>query len=232
VPDARSLVSPLPFGPAFDERDEHGRQVYDFWSEHLGLYDAFLGLALFGHEGKARRRALSTLDLDAGERVLDVGCGPGSNFDALAERVGPAGRVVGLDSSRGMVRAARERAARAPAPTAVLWGDATTLPTRENSFDAAYATLSLSAMPDPESAIENLHEVLRPGGRLVVLDARPFRTGAWRALNPIVVPPATYATNWYPEVDIPGTIRRTFADAACWRTNAGSLYVATGRKSE
>ncbi|PSP76663.1 methyltransferase type 11 [Halobacteriales archaeon QS_3_64_16] len=225
-------MSRFPSGFASDDRSEHGRRVYDFWSEHRGLYDAFLDLALFGREGRARRRALSVLDLDAGKRVLDLGCGPGVNFDALAERVGPAGRVVGLDSSRGMVRAARKRAARAPAPTAVLWGDATTLPTRKNSFDAAYATLSLSAMPDPESAIENLHEVLRPGGRLVVLDARPFRTGAWRALNPIVVPPATYATNWYPEADIPGAIRRTFADAACWRTNAGSLYVATGRKSE
>ena len=209
---------------------DHGRRVYDWWSAHQGIYKGFVRLALFGRGRAARRLGLGALGLDPGEAVLDVGCGAGVNFDALAERVGSEGRIVGLDYSRGMVGGARERASANPAPTAVVRGDAATLPFPENSFDAAYATLSLSAMPDAEAAIGEVHDVLRPGGRLAVVDARPFQEGLWRALNPLVTPISTYATNWQPDVDIVNAIRRTFADARCWTTNVGTLYVAVGRK--
>jgi demethylmenaquinone methyltransferase/2-methoxy-6-polyprenyl-1,4-benzoquinol methylase len=212
------------------ERSEHGRRVYDFWSDHLGLYEGFVRLALFGRERAARERAFSALDLDAGERVLDVGCGAGANFEALADRVGPEGVVVGLDYSRGMVDQARERRSESPAPIAVVRGDAATLPFPESAFDAAYATLSRSATPDAEAVIEAVRAALRPGGRLIVVDARPFQAGPWRALNPFVVPISVYTTNWHPEADVVGAIRRTFAEARCWTTNAGTLYVAVGRK--
>ncbi|PSP40488.1 methyltransferase type 11 [Halobacteriales archaeon QH_6_64_20] len=171
---------------------DHGRRVYDWWSAHQGIYEGFVRLALFGRGRAARRLGLGALGLDPGEAVLDVGCGAGVNFDALAERVGSEGRIVGLDYSRGMVGGARERA---------------------------------SANP-----IGEVHDVLRPGGRLAVVDARPFQEGLWRALNPLVTPISTYATNWQPDVDIVNAIRRTFADARCWTTNVGTLYVAVGRK--
>lgn len=222
-PSSRSLVG---------ERTGHGRRVYDWWSEHQDIYRVLVRLAFFGREREARRRALAALGLERGERVLDVGCGAGVNFDALVDRVGSRGTVVGIDYSRGMGDEARERARGTATPTVVVRGDATTLPFPENSFDAAYATLSLSAMPDAERVIEGIHAVLRPGGRLAVMDARPFQEGLWRALNPLVAPVSTLTTNWHPEADVVGSIRRTFADSECWTTNAGTLYVAVGRKGE
>ena len=225
---------PLPSSPFGRSRDraDHGRRVYNRWSDHQRIYGALVRLAFLERDRAARERALSVLDLASGERVLDIGCGAGVNFDALGAQVGSGGLVVGLDYSEGMVRAARERTPGTPAPTAVCRGDATTLPFADGSFDAAYATLSLSAMATAETAVEEVSRVLRPGGRLAVVDARPFQAGLWRALNPLVTPISMLATNWYPEVDILGTIRSTFDESRVWTTNAGTLYVAVGWKED
>lgn len=212
------------------DRSEYGRRIYDWWSTHQGVYGTLVRLAFFGRDRAARRRALAALSLEPGDAVLDVGCGAGVNFETLATSVGPEGIVVGFDYSREMVRTARDEASTVPAPTAVVRGDATTLPFLKHSFDAAYATLSISAMSDAESVIENVHRVLRPGGRLAVVDARPFQKGPWRVLNPLVNPISTLATNWHPEANVVEAIRRTFGDSETWTTNAGTLYVAIARK--
>ena len=65
---------------------------------------------------------------------------------------------------------------------------------------------------------------------MAVVDARPFREGPWRALNPPVTPISVLATNWHPKADVLGAIHRTFAESETWTTNAGTLYVAIGRK--
>ena len=114
--------------------------------------------------------------LDAGspERVLDAGCGNGRPILArLAESVDP----VGLDHSRGMLRAAREHVA---AP--LLRGDMTRLPFATESFDAVVAYWSLIHLPlaDHVTAIEEFARVLRPGGRALVCEG----TQPWVGENP------------------------------------------------
>jgi len=225
-----SLRSPLSLLESLRDRAGRGARIYDWWSSHQGVYCALVRLAFLGRDRAARERALSALSLDAGDTVLDVGCGAGVNFDALATRVGPRGAVVALDYSEGMVRAAREHASNAPAPTTVIRGDATHLPFDASSFDAAYATLSLSAMGEPNTVIEAVYDSLRPGGSLAVVDARPFQDGPWSALNPLANPISIHATDWHPEEDVVGAIRRTFDESRTWTTNAGTLYVVSARK--
>lgn len=206
--------------------------VYDRWSRHPRALAVLYGLAFFGRESTFRKRAVEALDLRSGEFVLEVGCGNGNSVPALRSGVGSSGTVLGLDASGGMTGAARERVTqRGWENVHVVRGDARRLPVADRTLDAAYASMSLSAVSDPGAAIESIRDALRPGGRLVVLDAQPFPELPWRLLNPWIVPVARWATDWVPEVDLPDALGRSFADVSVSTFNGGSILLAVARRA-
>ena len=206
-----------------------GQRLYDWWSGHSGAQRFLYGLAFFGREGTFRRRGVEALALEPGERVLELGCGPGTNFDALRERVGSEGTVVGLDYSAGMAASARETGRAAGwANVHVVDADAATLPVSE-PFDGVYAAMSLSAMPDPVAVFDATRSVLVPDGRVAVLDARPFQSLPWRVLNPLIVPLFRASTNWVSETDVTAALDAAFPTASVDGYYGGSIVVATGR---
>ncbi|GAA4483480.1 hypothetical protein GCM10023191_005120 [Actinoallomurus oryzae] len=114
-----------------------------------------------------KRRMLEELDVRAGQTVLDVGCGPGTDLESLAERVTPAGAVIGVDRDERMVDAARERTADFAAVDVRL-GDVHDLPLAAGTVDRARTDRVLQHVDDPLQALIQIHRVLRPGGRLVM----------------------------------------------------------------
>ena len=114
--------------------------------------------------------------LRQGERVLDVACGTGVVTRLAAEQVGTGGHVVGVATLTPGKCLARARASSLPEGTAVEWreGDAGALPFSAASFDAVFCQLGLQYFPDRQQAAREMHRILKPGGRLVVL--------VWRAL--------------------------------------------------
>ncbi|WP_396611747.1 class I SAM-dependent methyltransferase [Haloferax sp. S1W] len=209
--------------------DTRGRALYDWWSRHQGLFRVLSRLFLTG-QNRLRDRSRAALSLDAGDTVLDVGCGPGVNFEALRDAVGDEGTVVGLDYSAGMVRSARQRVEREGwSNVHVVRGDAAQLPLCE-PFDAAYATLSLSAMADAETVIEGVYDALRPDGRFVVFDARPFPRLPLSLLNPLFNPLSKAATNWHPENDLVALLDARFESVRTADANAGAMFVAVATK--
>jgi arsenite methyltransferase len=115
-----------------------------------------------------RRATLEALALVPGERVLDIGSGPGLLAASMAEAVGPDGRVAGVDPSDSMRALASAR--EAPAPMEFVTGDAISLPFPDESFDAAVSTQVYEYVADMPGALREAYRVLRPGGRLLVLD--------------------------------------------------------------
>lgn len=202
-------------------------QVYDWWSGHQRLFRALRFLAFSGQYGRLHHLAVDRLFAGEGDRVLDLGCGPGVNFDALAGAVAPGGRVVGVDASGGMVRRARDEAAALDDRCSVVRGDAGSLPFRDDSFDRAFSTLAVSAVPDAGAAVAEVARVLRPGGRFVVLDGRPFETLPLAYLNPLVGPVSAWATEWHPDRDVPGLLRERFDPVHVESFDGGSAFVAT-----
>lgn len=202
-------------------------RVYDWWSDHRWLFRALQFVALSGRYGRLHGLAVDRLFAGEGDDVLDLGSGPGVNFPALAEAVGDEGQVVGLDPSRGMVRRARERAAAVDGWCSAVRGDGATLPFRDATFDEAFSTLAVSAIPDAEAAVGEVARVLRPGGRFVVLDARPFPTLPLAYLNPVVNPVSAWATEWHPDRDVPALLRERFDTVHVESFNGGSAFVAT-----
>jgi SAM-dependent methyltransferase len=118
---------------------------------------------------RLREWTAEQLGLRSGQRVIDVGCGPATAALRLAERVGPDGRVVGVDESQAMIDTAR---ARAPGDAAIdlRVADATALPFDDDSFDAYRSERTYQWLSDPDRALDEALRVLRPGGRLVVTD--------------------------------------------------------------
>jgi ubiquinone/menaquinone biosynthesis C-methylase UbiE len=114
---------------------------------------------------RAKNRARAdAAGLPAGSRVLDLGCGLGSDSLMLAERVGPAGQVTGLDRSEIMIGRARERAAERNLDVRFVVGDAAELPFEDAHFDAVWAERVLVHVADPARVFEQVRRVLVPHG--------------------------------------------------------------------
>ena len=118
-----------------------------------------------------RRVMLETLQLAPGESVLDVGSGPGILAAEMAQAIGPMGAVHGIDPSESMLAIARRRELPpGSAPVFFVAGDAASLPFGDASFGVAVATQVYEYVPDMPAALAEAHRVLRPTGRLAVLD--------------------------------------------------------------
>ena len=126
---------------------------------------------LYGTRDVLRRRSLvhEAIAAAPGERMLDVGCGPGFYAAELLERVGPDGHVVGVDTSAPMLAVAARRVD-GHDNVELLEAPATALPFESGSFDGAISVQVLEYVDEVALALSELHRVLRPGGRLVVWD--------------------------------------------------------------
>jgi SAM-dependent methyltransferase len=110
------------------------------------------------------------LGLGTGHRLLDVGCGLGEAALALAADLGDDGEVVGVDISEEMVRVARSKAGAAPCRVRFTVGDACSLAEADDSFDAVRSERTLQWLADPVAAVAEMARVVRPGGRVSLID--------------------------------------------------------------
>ncbi len=122
-----------------------------------------------------RQRTLAALGLQAGERVMDVGCGPGLLAQDMALAVGPGGQVTGFDLSPDMLALAQKRCAGLP-QVAFDQGTIEKLPAASDSLDAVACIQVLLYVEDVTRALKEIHRILKPGGRIAVLETD------WRGL--------------------------------------------------
>jgi arsenite methyltransferase len=140
--------------------------------------------ALYLTRDAARRRRLvrEALGTQPGDRVLDVGCGPGFYCLEIAEEVGPDGLVVGIDSAAPMLELARRRC-EAFDNVSFKHGDIMSIPVEDESFDRAICVQVLEYIEPATGALSEIMRTLRPGGRVVVWDI-DWGTVAWHSTDP------------------------------------------------
>ncbi len=140
------------------------------------------GLYRIGDAVRRRRLVRTALGAAPGERILDVGCGPGFYCVELADEVGQSGSAIGVDSSPAMLELAARRCA-GHDRVELRQGDAVALPVDDSSCDAAVCVQVLEYVADPTVALAEMHRALRPGGRVVVWDV-DWATVSMHALDP------------------------------------------------
>lgn len=145
-------------------------QVRGMFDRIAGVYDLMNTAMSAGLHHRWRERAADRAALEPGDAVLDACCGTGDLAFELAGRVGPQGTVIGSDFSERMLDVAREKAVGRSLPVRFEWGDALDLSYDDGSFDAVTVGFGVRNLADLERGIGELTRVLRPGGRLVVLE--------------------------------------------------------------
>ncbi|MEM6334215.1 MAG: methyltransferase domain-containing protein [Planctomycetota bacterium] len=154
--------------------------AYEAWAP---VYDRTFGALSAG----VRRRALERMGVKAGDRVLDLGVGTGTIFDAME----PGVRVVGLDLCAGMLRRAQQRRGVGRDGRYVVRGDAGLPPFAEGVFDHVVLTHVVSVVDDPAAMMAWAARLVKPTGGVMVVN-HFVEPGTWvggvkRALNPLCV---------------------------------------------
>jgi demethylmenaquinone methyltransferase / 2-methoxy-6-polyprenyl-1,4-benzoquinol methylase len=135
-----------------------------------GVYDAMNTAMTMGLHHRWRERTADRAELGPGDSALDVCCGTGDLAFELARRVGPEGSVVGCDFSERMLDIAREKGGERSAAVRFEWADAQELPYGEASFDAVTVGFGVRNLEDLDRGLAEMARVLRPGGRLAILE--------------------------------------------------------------
>lgn len=133
----------------------------------------------------ARRKAVTALRLQPGDVVLEIGAGTGRNLPYLVEAVGPSGTVIAADASAGMLAEARRLVERHRWSNVNLLGEDCAQLDIDRDLDAVLFSLSYSVLPDPQAALERAWRRMRPGSRIVVMDAGLPPSLLGRVLGPV-----------------------------------------------
>jgi len=161
-----------PTSPTPSEATERQRRV---WDKRAPTFDRSMGLMeklLFG-DGRA------WVCSRASGEVLEIAVGTGRNFDFYPADV----RLTGIELSAEMLAIARRRAAEAGLQADLRQGDAQALAFPDASFDTVVCTFSLCSIPDDRKAVAEMKRVLRPGGKLLLIDHVPSTTRLWRDIQ-------------------------------------------------
>jgi demethylmenaquinone methyltransferase/2-methoxy-6-polyprenyl-1,4-benzoquinol methylase len=173
-----SVSSDTEAGSGVPRRDseEFANQVRGMFDRIAGVYDLMNSAMTAGLHHQWRQRAVDRAQVDAGSDALDVCCGTGDLAFELRRRIGPDGRVVGCDFSEPMLELARRKSGEEGLPVEFGWADALDLPYGDGSFDAVTIGFGARNLADLDRGLAEMTRVLRPGGRLVILEiTRPRR---------------------------------------------------------
>ena len=165
---ARADSAPTGAPGALDTGSLDEPQVRAMFDRIAGLYDRMNSVMTAGLHHEWRRRAADLADLSPGDRALDVATGTGDLALELAARVAPGGEVVGIDFAERMLELARAKAVEANVRFET--GNALALDFPDGAFDAATVGFGARNFSDLDLGLAEMARVVRPGGRVVVLE--------------------------------------------------------------
>jgi demethylmenaquinone methyltransferase/2-methoxy-6-polyprenyl-1,4-benzoquinol methylase len=199
------------FGYQTVHEEDKARKVAGVFDSVAGKYDLMNDLMSLGLHRVWKAFTLSVSGVRAGDRILDVAGGSGDLARAFARRVGPTGEVLLTDINRAMLEVGRDRLIDSGLLLPVVQCDAESLPFRSAMFDCVSVAFGLRNVTRKERALGEMRRVLRPGGRLLVLEF----SKVWQPLEK--------AYDWYSFNVLPWLGRRVAGDEASYRYLAESI---------
>lgn len=167
-----SVSSGTEAGSGVPSRDseQFATEVRGMFDRIAGVYDLMNSAMTAGLHHQWRERAVDRAQVGPGSDALDLCTGTGDLALALRRRIGPDGRVVGSDFSEAMLELARDKSGEEGLPVEFGWADALELPYGDESFDAVTVGFGARNLADLDRGLSEMARVLRPGGRLVILE--------------------------------------------------------------
>jgi demethylmenaquinone methyltransferase / 2-methoxy-6-polyprenyl-1,4-benzoquinol methylase len=200
-----------------DERDK-ARRVRSVFDSVAPRYDLMNDLMSMGLHRAWKAYTVLAADLRPGQRVLDIAGGTGDLARAFARKVGSSGLVVHTDINASMLRVGRDRLLDAGLVLPTVVCDAEKLPFESESFDRVSVGFGLRNMTHKEQALAEMQRVLKPGGKLLVLEFSR------------VAPPLRKAYDWYSFNVLPRLGRFVARDEASYRYLAESIRMHPGQE--
>lgn len=154
-----------------------------------GRYDIVVKLLALGKDRALRQKTVEVAQVRPGDQVLDVGCGTGDLTFAAKAVAGPTGRVSGIDAASEMIEVARSKVAKANAEIDFKVDVVEQLSFPDNTFDVVLSSLMMHHLPDDlkRAGLAEIYRVLKPGGRLLVVDFKRPTTSLGRMLMPVMM---------------------------------------------
>jgi demethylmenaquinone methyltransferase/2-methoxy-6-polyprenyl-1,4-benzoquinol methylase len=200
-----------------DER-EKARRVRGVFDSVAPKYDVMNDLMSLGLHRAWKAYTVLVADLRPGQRVLDIAGGTGDLAQAFARKVGSEGMVVHTDINAAMLRVGRDRLLDAGLVLPTVVCDAEKLPFETESFDRVSVGFGLRNMTHKDQALAEMHRVLKPGGKLLVLEFSK------------VARPLERAYDWYSFNILPRIGRLVAGDEASYRYLAESIRMHPGQE--
>ncbi len=199
------------FGYTTVEETEKARHVRDVFDSVAPKYDLMNDLMSLGLHRAWKAFTVLVADIQEGHQVLDIAGGTGDLALAFASKVGKSGSVVHTDINEAMLRAGRDRLLDAGVVLPTLVCDAEKLPFPGNHFDRVSVAFGLRNMTHKELALTEMNRVLKPGGKLLVLEFSR------------VAAPLQKAYDWYSFKVLPRLGKLVAGDDASYRYLAESI---------
>ena len=206
------------FGFESVEEREKARRVRGVFDSVAPRYDVMNDLMSLGLHRAWKAYTVLVADVRPGQRVLDIAGGTGDLAQAFARKVGSEGLVVHTDINASMLRVGRDRLLDAGVVLPTVVCDAEKLPFETESFDRVSVGFGLRNMTHKETALAEMHRVLRPGGKLLVLEFSK------------VAKPLERAYDWYSFQVLPRIGRLVARDEASYRYLAESIRMHPGQE--
>jgi len=211
-------MSDTHFGFQTVEEREKARRVRGVFDSVAPRYDLMNDLMSMGLHRAWKAYTVLCADLRPGQRVLDIAGGTGDLAQAFARKVGPTGMVVHTDINASMLRVGRDRLLDAGLVLPTLVCDAEKLPFVAASFDRVSVGFGLRNMTHKDKALAEMHRVLKPGGKLLVLEFSK------------VARPLEKAYDWYSFNVLPRLGRFIARDESSYRYLAESIRMHPGQE--
>ncbi len=206
------------FGFQTVEEREKARRVRGVFDSVAPKYDVMNDLMSLGLHRAWKAYTVLAADLRPGQRVLDIAGGTGDLAQAFARKVGGEGLVVHTDINAAMLRVGRDRLLDAGVVLPTVVCDAEKLPFEAESFDRVSVGFGLRNMTHKDQALAEMHRVLKPGGKLLVLEFSK------------VARPLERAYDWYSFNILPRIGRLVAGDEASYRYLAESIRMHPGQE--
>ncbi len=200
-----------------DERDK-ARRVRGVFDSVAPRYDVMNDLMSLGLHRAWKAYTVMVANLREGARVLDIAGGTGDLAMAFAKKVGASGQVVHTDINEAMLRTGRDRLLDAGVTLPTLVCDAEKLPFADAHFDTVSVAFGLRNMTHKDAALAEMNRVLKPGGRLLVLEFSR------------VARPLAKAYDWYSFNVLPRLGKLVAGDDASYRYLAESIRMHPGQQ--